>query len=93
MLGYGGLVGFYSSLYSLYSSATHQNLLESSCFDLWSEVSAQGETKLRNIFEKGTIITFTCLKNKVKYIVKKSRYFIKCYRFVLLIYDIKYIYK
>ena len=33
--------------------ATHQNIISSSNYEIWSEVSAQTEQKLKNLVEKG----------------------------------------
>ncbi|EPB66000.1 hypothetical protein ANCCEY_14912 [Ancylostoma ceylanicum] len=33
---------------------THRNLIEMSCFDLWSQVTAQSEAKLNTLFQKAT---------------------------------------
>ncbi|VDN24247.1 unnamed protein product [Cylicostephanus goldi] len=32
---------------------THRNLIETSCYDIWSEVTSQSEEKLNKLFEKG----------------------------------------
>ncbi|KIH64274.1 hypothetical protein ANCDUO_05417 [Ancylostoma duodenale] len=36
---------------------THRNLIEMSCFDLWSQVTAQSEAKLNTLFQKGICTT------------------------------------
>ncbi|KAJ1349720.1 hypothetical protein KIN20_005345 [Parelaphostrongylus tenuis] len=48
------------------AQATHRNLIEMSCYDVWSEVSSQAEAKLKNLLEKvksyqPVILHLTCI--------------------------------